>query len=380
MASATSVIRDPSSAQGARHASLLGAWVVIWWTAFGLMSAVQYRQMAAAGGRPVDLSTALVPSMASAWLWIPATWLALVLAQRAPIGAADWKRAVSVHAAATLGVVLYRGIAVVLLNPWIAWYRTLPSYADVFVTSVQNNVFFYWMVLAAAHAVHYARNARLRESQLADARLRALTAQLQPHFLFNALNTVASLVHENPAAAERVVMRLSALMRQTTDTTGELVPLREELSLLSNYLEIEQARFEDRLQIRWSVGTDTTSALVPHLILQPIVENSIVHGFRPVARPVTIDISIVRENGMLEIIVADTGAGYDAARARDGVGLRNTRERLEAVFRGDYSLDIDGQPGAGARVRLRVPFREAHSGNSGAMPAAAPSAGVGPRS
>jgi signal transduction histidine kinase len=352
---------------------------VIWWTAFGLMSAVQYRQMAAAAGRPVDLSTALVPSMASAWLWIPATWLALVLAQRAPIGAADWKRPLSVHAAATLVVVLFRAIAVVALNPWIGWYQTLPSYAAVFVTSVQNNVFFYWMVLAAAHAVHYARNARLRESQLADARLRALTAQLQPHFLFNALNTVASLVHENPDAAERVVVRLSALMRQTTDTTGELVPLHEELNLLSNYLEIEQARFEDRLQIRWSVGADATSALVPHLILQPIVENSIVHGFRPVARPVTIDIRIARDNKVLEIVVADTGAGYDATLARDGVGLRNTRERLNAVFRGDYSLDIDGQPGVGARVRLRLPFREGDGGNSSSTSPAVPPGGVGPR-
>lgn len=337
----------------------LALWVGVWWTAFGLMSAVQYRQMAAQDGRAVSLAAALVPSLASAWLWIPATWLALVVARRAPIGVAPWRRAVPVHVAATLAVLLFRALAVVALNGWIGWYRTLPPFGAVLVTSLQNNAFFYWMVLAAAHAVHFARNARLRETQLAEARLRALAAQLRPHFLFNALNTVASLVHENPAAAERVVMRLSALMRKTTDATGELVPLREELHLLASYLEIEQARFEDRLVVEWSVAPGVGDALVPHLILQPIVENSIVHGFRPVAGPVTIDIRVTRENGTLDVLVADSGAGYDRARARDGVGLRNTRERLDAVFSGDYSLAIEGSPGRGTSVRLRLPFREA---------------------
>ena len=340
---------------------MLALWVVVWWTAFGLMSAVQYRQMAAQDGRAVSIGAALVPSLASAWLWIPATWLALVLARRAPIGVAPWRHTLPVHVAATLAVLLFRAVAVVLLNDWIGWYRTLPPFGAVLVTSLQNNVFFYWMVLAAAHGVHFARNARLREAQLAEARLRALTAQLRPHFLFNALNTVASLVHENPAAAERVVMRLSALMRKTTDATGELVPLREELHLLASYLEIEQARFEDRLVVEWSVAPGVGDALVPHLILQPIVENSIVHGFRPVAGPVTIGIRVTRENGTLDVLVADSGAGYDRTRARDGVGLRNTRERLDAVFSGDYSLAIDGQPGLGTSVRLRLPFREAPS-------------------
>ena len=350
--------RPPAPSRRRDGVSFLTLWIVVWWTAFGLASAVQYRQMAAADGRPVTLEAALVPSMASAWLWIPPTWLALALARRVPIGAAHWTRALPAHAAATVLVVVFRAVAVVVLNGWIGWYRTLPSFGAVLLTSVQNNIFFYWMVLAAAHAVHYARNARLRESQLAEARLRALTAQLQPHFLFNALNTVVSLLHEDPAAAERVVVRLSALMRRTTDSTGELVPLREELELLAAYLEIEQARFEDRLLVEWTVGAGVSEALVPHLILQPIVENSIVHGFRPVAGPVTIDIRIARENGHLEMLVADSGAGYDGTRARDGVGLSNTRARLDAVFSGDYTLAIEGRPGAGTRVRLRVPFRE----------------------
>jgi hypothetical protein len=344
------------------HRARLAFWVVAWWTAFGLSSAVQYQQMVGTDGRTIALADALPSALASAWLWIPATWLALALARQVPIGTASWTRALPAHAAATLAVVLFRALAVVALNDAIGWYRELPSFGRLMLTSVQNNLFLYWMVLAAAHAVHYARNARQRESQLAEARLRALTAQLRPHFLFNALNTVASLVHDDPKAAERVVMRLAALMRRTTDSTGELVPLHEELSLLASYLEIEQARFEDRLNVRWSVPDDTARALVPHLLLQPIVENSIVHGFRPVAGPVTIDISAARENGSLALTVADTGAGYDAGRASDGVGLSNTRERLATLFGRDYGLEIDGAPGAGARVRLRLPWREAPAG------------------
>ena len=341
------------------HRVPLAFWVTAWWTAFGISNAVQYRQMAVAEGRVVALADALPSAMTSAWLWIPVTWLELVLARRVPIGAAPWPRALAVHAAATVAVILFRALAVIVLNDAIGWYRELPPLGRLLATSVQNNLFFWWLVLAAAHAVHYGRNARVRERQLAEARLRALSAQLQPHFLFNALNTVASLVHSDPHAAERVVMRLAALMRATTDSTGELVPLREELGMLASYLEIEQARFEDRLQVQWTVADEATRALVPHLILQPIVENAVVHGFRPVAGPVTIDIRASREAGVLALTVADSGAGYDGAHARPGVGLTNVRERLAALFGGEAHLEIDGAPGAGTRVRLMLPWREA---------------------
>jgi hypothetical protein len=335
-----------------------GLWNVAWWTAFGLMSALQNRQMAAAAERPISWSDALIPAMASAWLWIPVTWAALIVARRAPLGATPWWRSIPVHLAATLGVVMFRAVAVVLLNDVVRWYSALPVFMDVFVTSALNNIFFYWLLTAAAHGVHYAENARLRESQLAEARLAALTAQLQPHFLFNALNTVAILVHENPTAAERVVIKLSALMRKTLEVSGqELVPLRDELRLLASYLDVEQARFEERLVVRWSVVPDAEDALVPHFLLQPIVENAIVHGLRPLPGPVTVDISAWRENGRLAIAVEDTGAGFDVDAAREGLGLGNTRARLDAVYRGDFALNIRSHRGEGTVVSLTIPYR-----------------------
>jgi LytS/YehU family sensor histidine kinase len=210
------------------------------------------------------------------------------------------------------------------------WQRLGADLAGWIFTTLPFGVIVYLCVAGMAHAIRYFVEAGDREvqlarlsEQLAGARFSALQAQVNPHFLFNALNTIASLVHENPDAAERVVVRLSALMRKSVDATGELVPLREELDLLATYLDIEQARFEDRLHVEWSIDAGIGEALVPHLILQPIVENSIVHGFRPVAGPVTIDIRIARENGNLEVVVADSGAGYDASHAREGVGLGN---------------------------------------------------------
>ena len=344
-----------------RHARLrLGLWNVAWWTAFGAMSALQNRQMAAAAGRPISWSEALVPAMASAWLWVPVTWVALLVARRAPLGASPWWRSVPAHAAATLGVIAFRATGVVMLNDVVGWYRTLPAFGEVLVTSVLNNVFFYWLLTAGAHAVYYAENARLREKQLTEARLNALTAQLQPHFLFNALNTIATLVHENPAAAERVVLKLSGLMRQTLDVSPqELVSLRDELRLLAGYLDVEQARFEERLVVQWDVAPEAEDALVPHLLLQPIVENAIVHGLRPLPGPVTIGISARREDGRLAMAVGDTGAGFDAAMARERLGLGNTRARLDAVYRGDFTLDIESGRGEGTTVRLALPFRTA---------------------
>ena len=343
----------------ARSPVPLGAWIVAWWTAFGVISAVQYRQMAAADGRSVAWLEALMPTVASAWLWIPATWLALEVTRRAPLAALPWRRTVPLHLLATLGVVVYRAIMVVMLNDYIRWYRALPAFGDVLVTSVFNNVFFYWLITAAAHAVYYAKNARLREAQLADARLHALTAQLQPHFLFNALNTIATLVHENPRAAERVVVRLSELMRKTLDVSGqELVPLREEVRLLESYLEVEHARFEDRLLIKWDISAEAANALVPHFILQPIVENSMVHGVGALPGEVTVRIGAKRTNGRLAMTVSDTGPGFDVTIAREGVGLGNTRARLDAVYNGDCSLDILSERGKGTTVRVTVPYRD----------------------
>ncbi len=339
-----------------RRTLVTALFVAGWWLAFGIASVVQYRGMLVAQGQPVSWGIALAP-LTSALLWIPPTWLALIATRMAPVGTAPWPRWLPTHLVATGAVILFRAIAVASLNELVGWYRTLPPFFSLFVTSVQNNLFMYLLVTAAAHALYYARNSRIRERQLAEARLHALGSQLQPHFLFNALNTVASLVRDNPAAAEKVIVRLSALLRESVGVSGdELVPLHEELTLLEGYLEIERARFEERLVVEWDISVEASDALVPRFILQPVVENSIVHGLRPVPGPVTVTVSARRTADRLVVTVRDTGTGFDSASAVEGFGLRSTRERCEAVFRGKGELTITGEPGRGTTTVLSLPF------------------------
>ena len=340
-----------------RYPRLVTALLVVgWWVAFGIANVIGFRQMAVMQGTPVTWALAVAP-MVSSLLWIPPTWLALVAARFAPIGGSPWRRWLATHLAATFAVILFRALAVVALNGVVGWYKELVPFLQVLITSFQNNFFLYLLVTAAAHALYYARNSRVRERQLAHARLHALSSQLQPHFLFNALNTVASLVRENPVAAENVILRLSSLLRETVGVTGdELVPLHEELNLLEGYLEIERARFEERLVVEWDISLEASDALVPHFILQPIVENSIVHGLRPVPGPVTIAISARRDGARLMVTVRDTGAGFDPATATPGFGLRSTRERCESIYREKGELTITGQPGQGATTALTVPY------------------------
>jgi len=340
-----------------RLRGLMTALVVTgWWLAFGIASFLQFSQMGKAEGLAPSWSLAIAP-MSSALLWIPPTWLALIAARKAPIGAAPWKKALAVHLAATLAVVIFRAVTVIALNDLVHWYSEMPMYGVVFIKSLQNNLFLYWLVTAAAHAVVYAQDSRLRERQLAEARLHALASQLQPHFLFNALNTVAALVHENPHAAEKVIIRLSSLLRETVGVTGsELVPLGEEVVLLEAYLDVEQARFEDRLNFSWDVPPEARGALVPRFVLQPIVENAIIHGLRHSPGPLSIVIIARVADGRLTITITDTGPGFDPSAAKEGFGLSSTRARLAAAFNPGAELLVQSSPGNGTTVQLIAPY------------------------
>lgn len=187
--------------------------------------------------------------------------------------------------------------------------------------------------------------------------------QVQPHFLFNALNTISSLVHERPVVAERMIARLSTLFRATLDSPGtEEVPLLDELRTARLYLEIEEARFEDRLRVRWRVDPEVYGARVPHLVLQPLVENAVRHGIAPRAAPGTVEITARRVDGTLRLEVRDDGVGGAPAAAEAGVGLQNTRERLRHLYGARQTMEVDGAPGGGFSVRITIPFRNVEDG------------------
>ncbi|HEV2129507.1 MAG TPA: histidine kinase, partial [Longimicrobiaceae bacterium] len=200
------------------------------------------------------------------------------------------------------------------------------------------------------------------EGQLTRAQLDVLKMQLHPHFLFNTLNAISALMHRDVPAADRMLARLGDLLRLSLEKAGtQEVTLRDELEFLEPYLEIEQTRFGDRLKVEWTIDSEALDAMVPHLILQPLVENSIRHGIAPRAAPGRIEISAQRSNGSLQLEVRDNGRGLnqgDQMRST-GVGLSNTRARLAQLYDGSHSFEVGGAPEGGVVVAMEIPFRPA---------------------
>jgi signal transduction histidine kinase len=329
--------------------------VTLFWTLDGLALAI---------GSFADLDRKFLASVVSCQLWIPHTLLAFALTSRFPIERGRLARAIVVHLAAAALVVLTRPLMFVALDPWMAWPGLKPL-DELMVNSVRFNLFLYVLVVGAAHAVHFALRARDRErdaerlaAQLTSARLVALRSQLHPHFLFNALGGIAELVHVDPHAADRMILRLSRLLRLALDERdAHVVTLGHELACLEPYLELEKMRYGERLSVAMEIEPAARDAWVPGLVLQPIVENAIRHGIAPRSAPGTVTIRANVAGQALWLEVEDDGVGL-APEAAAGIGLRNTRARLAALYGAASELCIDRGPGGGARVRVRVP-REA---------------------
>ena len=225
------------------------------------------------------------------------------------------------------------------------------------------DLLIYGILLSLCQTVAWSRRARDRElhavtaeGALAQARLSALRMQLHPHFLFNSLNGIATLVHTDPQAADDMIGNLSELLRLSLDTSAEQeIPLLRELEFLQRYLDIEQARFGDRLHVVRDIAADTLAACVPTLLLQPIVENAIRHGFERITAPGTVTLSARREGGRLFLEVSDNGAGLTDPPA-EGIGLANTRARLRALYGDAHELVIRNRETGGCLVEIRIPF------------------------
>ena len=189
----------------------------------------------------------------------------------------------------------------------------------------------------------------------AEAQLASLEARVDPHFLFNTLNSIAALVRDNPKAAERVIEQLAGLMRSSLDRGASVVPLSEELTLVESYLEIERLRFGDRLRFRIEVAPGLEQAMVPRLALQTLAENSVKYAVSPTRAGATIRLSAAALRQRLHIAVEDDGPGFDGSHVPDGHGLHLLKDRLALTFGRDATLAIQGQPGC-TRVALDLPF------------------------
>lgn len=233
----------------------------------------------------------------------------------------------------------------------------------------------YWCIVCICWAIGHLQETGERErrtleleTRLSQARLQALKMQLQPHFLFNTLNAVSSLIHENPRAADDMIGSLSQFLRITLDTAGEdEVPLRAELGFVDRYLEIQQVRFGERLKICREVEPEVMDALVPTLILQPLVENAIRHGIEPCAGGGTVTIRAGRKNGSLRLVISDDGEGLNGGqlfRLDSGVGLSNTEARLQTLYGGRHQFMLSASVPRGASAEIEIPLRLSSSSAS----------------
>jgi two-component system LytT family sensor kinase len=199
-----------------------------------------------------------------------------------------------------------------------------------------------------------------QERLLMQARVDALISQINPHFLFNTLNTVSSLVRFDPDTARKVVLKLSNILRRRLKTQIHFASLKQEIEFIDDYLDIEVVRFgKDKLQIRKEIDPDTLDLVVPSMILQPLVENAIRHGIGPKIEGGTITLRSHRKNGRLAVEVIDDGMGFPDSRrpevSESGIGIRNVRERLKALYGQEFSFAIDSASGQGTAIRLEIP-------------------------
>ena len=226
----------------------------------------------------------------------------------------------------------------------------------------------YWYVLLITQAIAFYGKYQERqlissqlEAQLARAQLEVLKIQLEPHFLFNTLNSIAALARNDGEAAEHMTLQLADLLRMSLDGVGvQEVPLEQELMFLQKYIDIQQTRFRDRLQVESDIDPRTLDTLVPNLILQPLVENAIRHGIGPRRAPGLVRISTWRDHDDVWMEIRDNGTGLTRGRGAlppEGVGLRNTRSRLQQLYNENHAMVLEDTPGGGCTVKIRVPYR-----------------------
>ena len=349
-----------------RSTVLVVAAVCAWWTLEGVVTAGQLLTMQF-NDATLTIGEALRRGVLSAWLWIPCSLSLLWLVSKFPIERGRMARPIAVLTLGAFAVVLFRAVAIYVCNPVLGWYETTPAFSDVLVTSVLNNFLLSWLNIGVGHALLFAQRAYERQRQaeqlqarLTETRLDALRAQLDPHFLFNALNSIAETIHRDPAAADRMLVGLGELLRSSLERREtRVVTLEEELRLLRHYLQIEQARLGDRLRVHWDIAHGLDDVLVPPLLLQPLAENAIRHAIATKIAPGRLDVRAwVDDGGRLWLAIRDDG-GLLPAPIRQGVGLSNIRARLDLLYAGDHALELERLPAGGTEARVRLPLERA---------------------
>ena len=318
-----------------------------------------------------QLSTILRGQFTDCWAWAALTPLVFLISKRFPLNRRPIALSASVHASCFLALCcLHCLIAEVIRGPlqWVPPHFHGSVLALRFLENFYSDIWMYWPLVCIQALIDSQARTRERDRvaarlgmELAGARLELLRAQIHPHFLFNTLHSIAALIRVDRAAAEDMVADLAEVLRASfADPARQETTLRRELELVRCYTRIQSRRFSDRLTVTFRMVAQTLDAAVPVLVLQPLVENAVIHGVSPAERHCTIEVSSRRSADQLLLRVADDGVGLASPHAR-GVGLSNIERRLLALYGGDHSFELTRREGGGAVATVRIPFRPLES-------------------
>ncbi len=334
--------------------------------------------------QPINWRSVLLAQLLPQLIWCGLLPVVVRLDHRIRSRAKAWPRMLAIHFPAAIAMAaIQTSLFGLIYWPLTAFstirYSSLAHlYQSIGLGRFMIGIICYKLIVTTNYALDYyekyreeKRRSTTLEAQLAHAQLQALKMQLQPHFLFNALNSISSLVLEEPRVAVHMIARLGDFLRLTIENNGtQVVSLERELEFLRCYLEIEQVRFRDRLRVRIDAEPETMKAQVPNLILQPIIENAIKHGIAARAAAGQIEVSVKRREEKLRIEVSDDGPGPAFGKPiriiNEGVGLANTRERLRQLYGDDFCLSLNNRTGGGTAVTIEIPFIAEEAVESGA--------------
>jgi two-component system LytT family sensor kinase len=348
-------------------------------TLIGIAEGTQVYVGAGAQDRAIPWLRALSATMPSWYVLALLLPIVVWLARRYRFDGANWRVSLPVHLVASLLFTLVH----LAISSWISDYLLLAGPSGVGFIQNLTRLFtmyfvldslFYWGLVGGFYAFDYGRRFRERErvaselalkasrleTSLSHANLEALRMQLNPHFLFNTLNTISVLAMKGERQrVVRMINRLSDLLRLSLENNRQTISLGEELDFLQRYLEIEQVRFRDRLTVKVDVPEDLLDAEVPSLVLQPTVENAVLHGVNRQLEGGAIEISAQRAGDRLILCVRDTGSGFPSENSRNGtgVGISNTAARLEQLYGVDQEFKRENRPDGGAMVTIAIPYR-----------------------
>ena len=352
------------------------------WTLIALANGTSVYQWKRSFGYSTTLRSELTLPLVNFLIFASFTPIIFYIGSRYPVQQNNWNRRTSLYVLGSLAFTISHVVARILVYPVNNPLTGRPSgicwktFQQLFLYNVADDTFYVYLpIVVIVHTFWYYqrfldrgfRTAQL-EAQLTKANLQALKAQLQPHFLFNTMHSISALMLTDVRAADQMMSRLSDLLRMSLENDSEqITSLSHELEFVAGYLEIEKIRFGDRLNIVLDVAAETLDAQVPHLLLQPLVENAVRHGIAKVSKGGEIRMAATHQGDTLHLVIRDNGPGLDDLDMfhwKGGLGLRATQERLQTLYGDKQTLEIRPRSDGGVEACIRIPFHLAQDNSS----------------